>query len=430
MTDTPNQTSKSDRRDFLKASAVTASTLAATATMAPYVHAQGNGELRVGLIGCGGRGTGAAKQALRADRNVKLVAMGDMYRDRLNSSLAAIRREGDIRNKIDVPRERQFTGWNAYQQVINSDVHVVLLATPPYFRPEHIEAAVEARKHVFAEKPVAVDGPGIRRVLAACQRARQRNLSVVSGLCWRYHDGMRQTFTRIQNGDIGDIVAMQCNYLTGTLWLRRRGSDWSDLDYQVRNWLYYTWLSGDFNVEQHVHSLDKMAWAMGDQYPVSCYGMGGRQVRTDPAFGHVYDHMSCVYEYANGVKAFSYCRQMGGCYNETKDYVFGTQGKASVMDYSITGPNAWRLNARQRRQITNMYQQEHNELFASIRNNRPINNGEYMAKSSLMGIMGRMACYTGQKISWNQALNSNDELLPPRDILGVVRTPDVALPGQ
>ncbi|MGF1581886.1 MAG: Gfo/Idh/MocA family protein [Gemmataceae bacterium] len=430
MTDTPNNTNNSSRRDFLKASTVTASTLAAAATVAPYVHAQGNAELRVGLIGCGGRGTGAAKNALRADRNVKLVAMGDMYQDRLNGSLAGLRSEADIRNKVDVPRERQFTGWNAYQQVINSGVDVVLLATPPYFRPEHIEAAVEARKHVFAEKPVAVDGTGIRRVLAACQKARQRGLSVVSGLCWRYHDGMRQTFTRIQNGTIGDIVTMQCNYLTGTLWLRRRGADWTDLDYQVRNWLYYTWLSGDFNVEQHVHSLDKMAWAMGDQYPVSCYGLGGRQVRTDPAFGHVYDHMSCVYEYANGVKAFSHCRQMGGCHNEVKDYIYGTKGMASAMDYSITGETNWRLDARQRRAITSMYQQEHNELFASIRNNQPINNGDYMAKSSLMGIMGRMACYTGQKITWNQALNSTQELLPPRDILGTVRTPEVAMPGR
>ncbi len=417
-----------DRRDFLKTSA--ASAAAVSLATVPFVHADGNEVLKVGLIGCGGRGTGAATNALKADPNVRLHAMGDTFQDRLNRSLATLRRDRAIVDKLDVPQERQFTGFNAYQQVINSGVDVVLMATPPHFRPQHIEAAVQAGKHIFAEKPVAVDGPGVRRVLAACRDAQRRNLSVVSGLCWRYHRGMRETFSRIHDGAVGDIVSMQCNYLTGTLWVRQRQEGWSDMEWQVRNWLYFTWLSGDFNVEQHVHSLDKMAWAMGDQYPVRCYGLGGRQVRTGSVHGHIYDHMATCYEYANGVKAFSYCRQQAGCYNEVKDYVMGAQGRVDVMGHSITGANEWRYPRGQARRDPSMYQLEHNALFNAIRTGNPINNGEYMAKSTLMGIMGRMACYTGGSISWDQALNSQEDLSPRAYEWGDVQVPPVAMPGR
>lgn len=423
--DTPaNETS---RRDFLKTSAVAASAIGLASV--PFVHADGDDTIRVGLIGCGGRGTGAANQALHADPHVRLVAMGDAFQDRLNGSLESLRRVSEIANRIDVPREKQFVGFDAYRQVINSGVDVVLLCTPPHFRPTHLEAAVQAGKHIFAEKPVAVDGPGVRRVLAACQEAARRRLSVVSGLCWRYHNGMRETFRHIHDNAIGDIVALQCNYLTGSLWMRARQPDWSDMEWQLRNWLYFTWLSGDFNVEQHVHSLDKMAWAMRDQYPVKCYGLGGRQVRTGPEYGHIYDHMSCVYEYPNGTKVFSLCRQQAGCFNEVKDYVWGTRGKVDVMEHTITGENPWRYSRRLARQ-DNMYQQEHNDLFAAIRSGNPINNGEYMAKSTLMGIMGRMACYTGRQITWEEALNSQDVLGPRTYEWGPLPVPPVAMPGS
>jgi predicted dehydrogenase len=427
VTNSPSQDAPrcAARRHFLKTSTAAAVGLAAV----PAVHADGPDVLRIGLIGCGGRGTGAASNALRADRNVRLVAMGDTFRDRLDGSLAALRREADIAQKIDVRPERCFTGFDAYRQVINSGVDVVLLCTPPHFRPLHLRAAVEARKHVFAEKPVAVDGPGVRSVLATCETARRNRLSIVSGLCWRYHNGMRETFRRIHDGAIGDIVTLQCNYNTHGLWVRRREPNWSDMEWQVRNWLYFTWLSGDFNVEQHVHSLDKMAWAMRDQYPVRAVGLGGRQVRTGPEYGHIFDHHAVVYEYANGVKCYSFCRQQNGCANEVKDYVMGSQGRCDVMEHSITGRTTWRYGRAQARH-DDMYQAEHNELFASIRMGTPVNNGEYMAKSSLMAIMGRMATYTGQVITWEQALTSTEDLSPPRyDMNATLAVPSVARPG-
>ena len=419
------------RRDFLKTSAATAAALSLASV--PLVHADGNETLKVGLIGCGGRGTGAAAQALRADGNVKLWAMGDAFRDRLDRSLRDLRRSGDIAPKIDVPAARQFIGFDAYRQVIGSGVDVVLLCTPPHFRPAQLHAAVMAGKHVFAEKPVAVDGPGVRSVLASAEEARRRRLSIVSGLCWRYHQGMRDMMQRIHGGAVGDIVALQCVYNTGTLWNRPRQPNWSEMEFQLRNWLYFTWLSGDFNVEQHVHSLDKMAWAMRDQYPVRCYGVGGRQVRTGPEFGHIYDHMSVTYEFANGVKCFSMCRQMAGCANNVSDSIMGTRGVATLLhpdrrqEYRIRGTNTFAATRQAR--SDDMYQHEHNELFAAIRNGRPINNGEYMAKSSLMGIMGRMACYTGRVIEWNDALNSTESLSPARYEWGALPVPAVARPG-
>jgi predicted dehydrogenase len=424
--------SRPDRRQFLQTT--TAATAALTLSSLPAVHAQGNDLLKVGLIGCGGRGSGAAAQALRADRNVKLWAMGDAFRDRLDSSLAALQRQGDIANKIDVPQARRFVGFDAYRQVINSGVDVVLLCTPPHFRPAHLHAAVQANKHVFAEKPVAVDGPGVRSVLASTAEARRRRLSIVSGLCWRYHAGLRETVRRIHDSAVGDVVALQCTFNTGALWNHARQQGWSDMEWQLRNWLYFTWLSGDFNVEQHVHSLDKMAWVMRDQYPARCHGVGGRQVRTGAEFGHIYDHMAVTYEYNNGVKVFSMCRQMANCAGDVSDHVLGARG-AAVLAHSnrqqacrITGPNAWSASREQR--ADDMFQREHNELFASIRNATPINNGEYMAKSSLMAIMGRMACYTGQVVSWEDALNSREDLTPARYEWGQLAVPAVAMPGR
>jgi predicted dehydrogenase len=413
-----------NRRRFLQTSAVSAVALASV----PYAHAGGNDTLRVGLIGCGGRGTGAATQALNADRNVRLVAMGDMFRDRLDSSLATLRRTEAIASKIDVPAERQFVGFDAYNGVLQSGVDVVLLCTPPGFRPLHMQAAVRARKHIFAEKPIAVDAPGVRSVLAACEEARRNRLSVVSGLCYRYSPAKRETIRRVHDGAVGDIVAIQTTYNTGTLWHHPRQPSWSDMEWQLRNWLYFTWLSGDHIVEQFVHSLDKAAWAMRDQYPVRAYGTGGRQVRTQPDFGHIYDHHTVVYEYPNNVKVFAMTRQQAGTANDVSDYVMGTQGIAELMAHRITGRNPWTY-PRARSRSEDMYQQEHNELFAAIRSGNPINNGEYMCKSSLMGILGRMATYTGQVITWEQALNSRDNLAPARMEFGELAVAPVARPG-
>ncbi len=419
----PRNTRAPSRRQFLKASAA----VAATVPLAHAAHVQGRDLLKVGLIGCGGRGTGAAAQALHADPNVKLWAMGDAFRDHLERSLTTLRNDQAVADKIDVPQARQFVGFDAYQGVIGSGVDVVLLCTPPHFRPAHLRAAVQARKHVFAEKPVAVDAPGVRSVLATCEEARRRNLSVVSGLCLRYSNAYREMMRRLHDGAIGDLVALQANDLRGRIWVHPRRKGWSDMEWQMRNWYYFTWLSGDFNVEQHVHNLDVCAWALRDQYPQKAVGLGGRQVRTGPEYGHIYDHFAVVYDYASGVRVYSNTRQQVNVRNEIAVYALGARGRANINErrMAITGPKPW----QQRGRDNNFYQTEHDELFASIRNGRPINNGEYMSKSTLMAIMGRMAAYTGQEITWEMALNSKEDLTPARYEWGRIATPPVAMPG-
>jgi len=415
-----------NRREFLKTAAVFGTFTATELAIAQQAQVAGRDFLRVGLVGCGGRGTGAASQALMADRNVKLVAMGDAFNERLRSSLETLRRDPTLTDKIDVPAERCFVGFDAYRRVIDA-VDVVLLCTPPHFRPAHLRAAVQANKHVFAEKPIAVDAPGVRSVLATCAEARNRNLSVVSGLCLRYSNGYRETMRRLHDGAIGDLVALQANDLRGRIWMYPREKAWSDMEWQMRNWYYFTWLSGDFNVEQHVHNLDVCVWAMRDRYPEKCFGLGGRQVRVGTEYGNIYDHFSVSYQYANGAKIFSHTRQQVGCNNDITVHALGTQGKAEISErrLAITGARPWQL----RGQDNEFYQTEHDELFASIRNGRPINNGEYMCKSTLMAIMGRMAAYTGQEITWDMALNSKEDLSPAGYAWGRLPMPAVAMPG-
>jgi predicted dehydrogenase len=422
--------SQTSRREFIRQSsaAALATGLVGTMSIAHGAFAAGDDSIKVGAIGCGGRGSGAITQALSADKNCKLVAMGDAFQDRLENCLKSLQ-ASEVSEKLAVTPDRQFVGFDAYKQVIDSGVDVVLLTTPPHFRPMHLAYAIEKGKHVFCEKPVAVDAPGVRSVLATCEAAKKKNLSVVSGLCWRYDLGVRAVMQKVAEGAIGDIVTIQASYLTSGLWMHPRKEGWSDMEWQLRNWLYFTWLSGDFNTEQHVHSLDKVAWAMKDVPPVSCTGIGGRQVRTDPAYGHIYDHFSVVYEYANGVKAFSSCRQQDRCTTDVSDHFFGTKGIAHTksFDISISGANEWKY--QRPRPDKNMYQVEHDELFASIRNGKPINNGDYMSKSTMMAIMGRMSAYTGQAITWDQAFNSNEELKPPKYDWIDLPVPPVAMPG-
>lgn len=428
MTDTVRraQSSVPSRRDFLRSSTAAAvgGAMLGGLTLPRSVHAGVDDVLKIGLIGCGGRGTGAAAQALAADKNVKLTAMGDAFSDRLKSSLENLKKQTPA-EKIDVSEDRCFVGFDAYRQVIDSGVDVVLLCTPPHFRPAHFKAAVAAGKHVFAEKPVAVDAPGVRSVLATAEEAKKKGLAVVSGLCYRYDLPKRETMKRIHDGEIGDIVAINVNYNTGTLWMHPRKPEWSDMEWQLRNWLYFTWLSGDHNVEQHVHSLDKAAWAMNDEPPVKAFGLGGRQVRVQPEFGHIFDHHAVVYEYASGVKLFAYTRQQAGCSVDVSDYVMGTKGTADVMHHEIRAADKWRYRGPK----PNMYQVEHNELFASIRAGNPINNSEYMARSTMLAIMGRMATYTGQTITWDQAINSKEDLTPAKYEWGPLPVAPVALPG-
>ena len=408
----PGGGSELTRRRFLSSSttAALAAPLLASRVLAADTATGPNAKLRVGLIGCGGRGSGAAAQALQANANATLVAMGDAFKDRLQSSLEEIKKQKDIANRVNVPEERCFTGFDAYQQVIASGVDVVLLATPPHFRPLHLKAAVEAGKHVFAEKPVAVDAPGVRLVLDTCEEARRRQLTIISGLALRYSNGHRETIKKIHEGAIGEIRALQANDFRGPIWVKPRRPGQTEMEYQMRNWYYFTWLSGDFNVEQHVHMLDTCAWIMKDEYPVSAMGIGGRQVRTGPEYGNIFDHHSVIYEYASGVKLHAYCRQQAGGVNDISAEVCGGKGSAQFTSRGqyITGADRWAYRGEK----NNNFVTEHEILFESIRGQKGVNNGEYMAKSTLMAIMGRMATYTGQKITWEQALNSKEDLSP------------------
>ncbi len=418
-----SESNSTSRRQFIKGSAATAVAVSTLAASSP-VHAAGSDILKVGLIGCGGRGSGAANNAMRAEDNVRLTAMCDLFPDRLETSKRNLQKA--IGAKYDVKDDQCFSGFDGYKQLLATDVDVVLLCTPPHFRPMQLKAAIEAGKHVFCEKPVAVDGPGCRKVAEATALAKEKDLSIVSGLCWRYDLGVSETAKRIQDGAIGDIITIQPNYLTGTLWHRGRKPEWSEMEYQLRNWLYFTWLSGDHIVEQHIHSLDKAVWLNGDQAPVKCYGLGGRQVRTDEKFGNIYDHHAVVYEFPNGTRTYSYTRQQAGVFNNVDDYVFGTKGTAQMLRCSISGENEWRYRNKSK---PSMYDVEHKHLFAGIRSGKHINNGDYMMKSTLMAIMGRMACYTGQTITSEAALASTEDLSPKAYEFGDVPVPAVAIPG-
>ncbi|WP_435010730.1 Gfo/Idh/MocA family protein [Tundrisphaera lichenicola] len=415
------------RRGFLGTTAA-----AGTLALLPSVHASGGEEIRVGLIGCGGRGTGAATQALAADPAARLVAMADAFEDRLEESLSFLRSDEKAGPKVDVRPDGKFVGFDAFERLIASGVDVVLLCTPPHFRPMHLRAAIEAGKHVFAEKPVAVDAPGVRSVLESCALAKARKLSVVSGLCLRSDSGFRETVRRVHDGAIGEIVTLFANDYRSGRWAKPRQPDWSEMTYQMRNWYNFTWLSGDFNVEQHVHHLDACAWLMKDRYPIRAIGMGGRQVLTEPEYGQIYDHFSVTYEYPDGARLVSECRQQPGCKNDMSIQALGSKGRVNLSErknglWIKTPGGEWIYDGPK----NEMYQTEHDEMFAGIRAGQPVNNGEYMAKSTLLAIMGRMAAYTGQEITWEMALNSVEDLRPSRYDWDAAPPPSsVAIPGQ
>ncbi|UCD76265.1 MAG: Gfo/Idh/MocA family oxidoreductase, partial [Phycisphaerales bacterium] len=392
------------RRDFVKTTAAVVS--AGSLAMPAFAHAAGSDEIRVGLIGCGGRGTGAARDALKADPGVVLTAMGDVFADRVEASLKGLQGLGELAERVRVNPENCFSGFDNYKQVIDSGVDVVILTTPPVFRPIHLDYAVQAGKHIFCEKPVAVDAPGIRAVLQSVADAKRQGLSLVSGLCWRYSMPQRATYARLLEGAIGDVRAMQTTYNTGTLGDAPRKPEWSDVEWQLRNWKAFTWAGGDHIVEQAVHAIDWMAWAMNDEPPTRAFAVGGRQCRGGEWTGNMYDHFGVIYEYANGARGYHMCRQIDGCSHDNTAYFLGTKGTCSSNPWGptqvIEGENPWRYEGPN----PSMYQVEHDELFASIRSGEPINDGVRMSHSTLLGILGRMAAYTGQTITWEQAMNS------------------------
>ncbi len=414
------------RRQFLGTTAL-AGVSALALGNARMAHAAGSDTLRVGLVGCGGRGNGAIEDALKADPNAKFVACGDLFEDQLEKAVKSYSANPRMKDRLDLPKERQFHGFDAFQRVIDCGIDVVLLCTSPHYRPQHLDYAVKAGKHVFCEKPVAVDPTGVRRVMETCRLAEEKKLNVVSGLCYRYQPAKRAIVQEIHDGKIGDVRAIQTTYLTGGLWHRGDNPKWSPMEYQNRNWLYFTWLSGDHTAEQHIHSLDKAAWVMRDETPVKCTGIGGRQTRIEEKYGNVYDHFSMVYEYANGTKVFASCRQQPGCANDVNDIIWGTKGSASLMKHTHeSGDDKWKFTG----QDINMYLAEHQALFAAIRNGEAINNGKYMCQSTLMAIMGRMSAYTGQVVTWDEALNSPLDLSPKEYAWGEVSVPSVvAMPG-
>jgi myo-inositol 2-dehydrogenase / D-chiro-inositol 1-dehydrogenase len=408
-----NSNENTTRREFLKTSALIGGALMAPAILPGKMYAGGNdAPLKVGLIGCGGRGTGAAGQALKADKNVTLTAMGDVFAEQIKSSLEALQK--DQPDKVKVDEANQFVGLDAYQKVIDSGVDVVLLTTPPGFRPMHLKAAVAAGKHIFCEKPVATDGPGVRSVLESVAMARQKKLALVAGLCWRYNLAERALFERIHKGAIGTVRAVYAKYYTGTVKpmppAANRPADMGELEWQLRNWYNFGWLSGDSLVEQAVHAVDWMCWAMKDVPPVKAVAVGGRQIPSPG--GNIFDHFEVNYEYADGARGFLGSRQQSGCSNDNTAVILGTKGEGHEMGFAsmpfIKGKSEWRYKGKR----PNMYEVEHQELFASIRSGNPINDGIRMTYSTLAGLMGRMAAYTGQEITWDMAINSQENLAP------------------
>ncbi len=416
----------STRRDFLKASSAVAASagVLSSLSMTSGVFASGDDTIRVGLIGAGGRGRGAAAQALSTEGNVKLVAIADAFRDRLDEGLSEITKKlGPRADRIEIDEDQKFVGFDAYQQVIDSGVDLVILTTPPGFRPIHFEAAVNAGKHVFMEKPVATDSPGIRKVLETAKIAKQKNLAVGVGLQRHHQQPYMEEVDKVHNGAIGDIIALRVYWNGRGVWDPRRTREQcsSEMEYQMRNWYYYNWLCGDHIVEQHIHNLDVGNWLMkanaaeGKGYPVSAAGMGGRQVRTDKKYGEIFDHHAVEYIYEDGTRMFSQCRHMPGCPGRVSEHAHGTKGTADFgakgrYGYVISGKNNWRFEEKWK----DPYQVEHDNLFAAIRSGTPYSEAENGAYATLTAIIGRMATYSGKAIKWEDALNSDLSLMPER----------------
>lgn len=408
------------RRDFL--ASTTAAGLLMSAPQA-FANSSVDDKIKVGLIGCGGRGTGAAVDAATASPNIVIHAMGDVFADKMKGSEGWLKTE--LKERFQVG-ERKFMGFDAYKQVINSGVDYVILATPPAFRPLHFKTAIEAGKHVFFEKPVAVDIHGIKMVLAASELAKQKGLGVAAGTQRRHDLGYRETMNRIHDGAIGEIVSMCAYWNQGGLWMNPRQEGWSDLEWQLRNWLYFTWISGDHIAEQHVHNIDVCNWAMKD-HPVKAVALGGRQVRTDAAYGHIFDHFAVEFEYANGVKMHSYCRQQDGTASRVSEVIFGSKGRSNGSGNIWGGGSDWKYSGER----PNPYMQEHKNLIESIKAGKPINEGKQVAESTMTAILGRMAAYSGQEVKWDDAMKLDTNYMPENlDFNSKLVVAAVPMPGK
>jgi predicted dehydrogenase len=415
------------RRNFLKTSA--AVSLAALGSGAPRLYAAGSDKIRVGLVGCGGRGEHDTSNLLRVDDNVELVAMGDMFEDRVKR--LAMNLAQKFPDKVKLTPDSCYFGLDAYKKVLAADIDMVMLIETPHFRSEHLRAAVEAGKHIFAEKPVAVDPAGVRRVIETGQMAEQKNLKIVCGTQMRRIAHLVAAMERIHDGQLGDIVSGQCVRIGDGLmnWGdKKRKPEWSDMDWQIRRWLFITWLSGDFICEQHIHNLDVINWAMGD-HPVQCVGIGGRQVRTGPLYGNVYDHMAVEYEYPNGARIQYIGQQIDGCTDRNDQRLEGTKGSA-YLDFGIAnikGENPWSYE----KEVPNPELQQHKDHLAAIREDKPVNELKRVAESTLTTIMGRMSAYTGRALKWDWVMNASKlDLTPPGYGPNDAPELEVAMPGK
>ena len=431
----PKGSASTTRRDFLATTAAVTGTAALLGAVTP-VYAGGSDKIKIGLIGCGGRGTGAATNTCTGNEGVTIYAMGDLFKDNLETSRNRLKGEEACKGKFDVSDDRAFTGFDAYKKVIDSGVDMVILATPPGFRPMMLEYAVKAGKNIFTEKPVGVDGPGIRKVLAAYEEAKSKGLGIVAGTQRRHEAPYLEAIKRIQGGEIGEITSARAYWNQGKLWHRslkeKEEKGWSDMEWQIRNWLYFTWLSGDHLVEQHVHNLDVVNWALTKDssepgHPLSCVGLGGRQVRTAPDFGNIYDHFAIEYVYPDNVHVQSMARQIENTQGNVSEQIVGTKGSwtSNQQRFNYLDGKKSRVEAKG----IDPYVQEHKDLVASIRDSKPLNELKTVAYSTLTAIMGRMSTYTGQEITWEQALNSKEDTMPHDLSFRSIATPPVSIPG-
>jgi len=387
------------RREFLKSAA---------AWVPLGLFASPSDTIRVGVIGCGGRGTAAAMNAMNADRGVRIVAMADIRRDRMEESRAELRLK--YPGQVEVPDDHLFAGFDGYRHVIEAS-QVVIIANAAKFHPMHMKAAIEAGRHVFVEKPHAIDPAGVKVVRAACELARQKGLSVVSGLQSRYHPGYRETLERVHAGAIGDIVAIQETWLRAPYVLRERVPGMSELEHQAANQYHFHWLSGDDVPQTLIHNLDRSRWAMREASPVRAWGMGGRSTLRGEIYGNVFDHHAVVYEFANGVRIYAYCRTIDNCYNENSSLLLGTKGRCDLLRLRIEGETNWQHPGATSKNPA--YDLEHVALFEAIRAGKPVNNGDYMVASTLTAVMGQIACYSGKEVTWDQ-VSASDFYYPPK----------------
>jgi predicted dehydrogenase len=403
------------RRDFIKNTSLTAGGLLAMPMLSKTNFFSGADDvIKVALIGCGGRGTGAAVQALSTKQNVQLVAMADAFRDRLDSSyknIAEALKENGLEKKLQVKEDHKFTGFDAYKQVIPL-ADVVILATPPGFRPLHFEEAVRLNKHVFMEKPVATDPAGIQRVLTTAEEAKRKKLNVVVGLQRRYQTSYLELMKRIQDGAVGEITSAQAYWNNDGVWVRPRQAGWTEMEYQMRNWYYFVWLCGDHITEQHIHNLDVINWAM-DGYPVSAQGMGGREVRKGKDYGEIFDHHYVEFHYGDDMLLNSQCRHIKGTMSKVDESIAGTKGNVYFGDGRITDLKGKTIYQFDKKNENQPYQVEHDELFEAVaKGDYKFWDAERGAKSTMTSILGRMATYSGQVIDWEKAITSGINIHP------------------